>query len=175
MSNKRIYPLKSEDLWRVVDYFYSADDELLKIMGVDKSKLLPKDEWQELLERDFRVELIARKKYYLGWEYNGVLFGHSNISNIEFGNSAMAHMHIWIQKKREQGLGTWFFKNSINHYFDKFNLRKINCEPCASNSPPNKVLQKLGLMPVKQYETIPGWINFKQIVTRYEISSPFDE
>ncbi len=169
--NKNIRPLNADELGLVVNYFHSASNKLLVTMGVEKSKLLPVDEWTQLLLDDFDNEPTKKKFYFVGWEYEGQLIGHSNINKIEFGKSAMVHIHIWNQTEREKGLGTWFFKQSINHYFEVFRLAKIVCEPCAENPAPNKVLQRLGCEIVKTYETIPGWINFKQFVNRYEITS----
>ena len=80
------------------------------------------------------------------------------------------HLHLWQPVKRKKGIGTEFVKMSIPYYFKNFKLKKLICEPYTQNIAPNKVLQKVGFNLIKKYETIPGWINFKQLVNRYEMS-----
>ena len=160
--------LKNEHL-KVIDYFYQNTDNDLIRMGVEKEKLLAKDIWTKLLLEEFEKNIEDKKLYYLGWLYENKLVGHSNINNIQFKHQATVHMHIWENKLRGKNLGQLFFKQSLQHYFTSFYLDIIVCEPNAQNSGPNKILQNLGLHPVKTYETIPGSINFLQKVNRYEI------
>jgi [ribosomal protein S5]-alanine N-acetyltransferase len=64
-------------------------------------------------------------------------------------------------------MGLELVKLSIPYYFNKFNLKKLYCEPYALNTAPNKTLKKSGFSFVKEYETIPGWISFHQPVRRW--------
>lgn len=63
-------------------------------MGNEKSKITPKDKWEKILLEDFAKNLPERQLYYLGWEYDGALIGHSNINKIAFGSHANVHLHI---------------------------------------------------------------------------------
>jgi RimJ/RimL family protein N-acetyltransferase len=174
LPSKRIRPLELIEHIKIIEYFHSASDELLERMGVTKSKLVPKDVWENLLTENFGKELAERKFYYVGWEYDGVLIGHSSINNIVYGDHCNIHLHIWDEQKRERGLGSFFFKSSVNHVFEKFKLKMVICEPNADNPAPNGLLQKLGLQPVKNYLTIPGIICEEQYVNRYELTAPFE-
>lgn len=175
MIDKRIRPLDLSEHWKVIEYFHNASDTLLENMGVDRTKITPRDEWFERMAGEFKKELDQRLFCYVGWEYDGALIGHSSVSHINFGSHANIHLHVWHQENRERGLGVWFFKHSINHFFRVFELSKIICEPYAENPAPNRVLQKLGLVPVKKYLTTPGLMNFEQYVNRYEITAPLGD
>jgi RimJ/RimL family protein N-acetyltransferase len=58
-------------------------------------------------------------------------------------------------------------KMSLRLYFDKFELKKLFCEPYAKNPAPNKTLERLGFDFIEQYDTTPGWLNFFQTVNRW--------
>jgi len=60
-------------------------------------------------------------------------------------------------------------RKSANFYFDRFQLKKLLCEPWAENHAPNRVLEKLGFTLVKRYKTIPGVIAYEQEVNHYEL------
>ena len=90
--------------------------------------------------------------------------GHSNINDIVFGQQAYMHLHLWNPGDRQKGNGTYFIAGSLQYYFEKFRLEKIYCQPNAANDAPNKTLEKAGFTFIKKYETIPGWLNFKQHV-----------
>jgi RimJ/RimL family protein N-acetyltransferase len=174
MSNMHIRPLDLNEHWNVIEYFHNADNLLLETMGVDRNKLIVKEKWRNLFTEEIAKDMRQRKLFYLGWEYNGTLIGHSNINNLSVGDCANIHLHIWQQNNRERGLGEWFFKHSVNFFFDAFDLKIIIAEPHAENPAPNKLLQKAGLMPVRRYLTTPGILNFEQFVNRYEITEPFE-
>lgn len=173
MTSKRVRSLNLDEHWKVIEYFHNASSLFLETMGVDRSRVIPKEEWYKIMEEEFRKELSRRQFYFIGWEYNGALIGHSNINKISFGSHASIHLHIWQQDYRERGLGVWFFKHSVDFFFKAFELSKIICEPYAENRAPNRVLQKLGLVPLRKYLTTPGLMNFEQFVNRYEITASF--
>ena len=63
-------------------------------------------------------------------------------------------------------------RRSANFYFERFNLKKLVCEPWAENLAPNRVLEKLGFAFVRRYRTTPGVIAYEQDVNRYELRRP---
>jgi len=65
--------------------------------------------------------------------------------------------------------GTEFVRRSANFYFQRFNLRKLVCEPAADNPAPNRVLEKLGFAFIRRYKTTPGVIAYEQDVNRCEL------
>jgi len=161
--------IQANDIEKIVDYFVNADTEFLKGMGADKRKLPKKEDWIKKLQSGFQKSNSGKDFYYIIWLIDNQAIGHSNINNIEFGKSAKMHLHLWNNDKRESGLGLNFLRLTIPYYFKNFELEKLICEPFSKNVAVNKVLKKLAFELVRTYETTPGWINFHQIVNRYEL------
>jgi len=169
--NLSVREMKSRDIELIVDYFLNADSEFLKVLGADESKLPKRTDWIEKLNLEFEKPNEEKEFYYIIWMIDYQPIGHSNINNIEFGHSATMHLHMWKSHTRKRGLGPEFLKHTIPIYFENFKLEKLICEPHAKNIAPNRVLEKIGFEFIKEYETIAGWINLKQFVRRYEMTS----
>lgn len=159
------------DIESVVNYFVNADVEFVKDMGADKSKFPTKEEWTNTLKREFKEPYSNKKFYYIIWLVDGEAIGHSNVNTIEYGKTAVMHLHIWDNKKRKSGLGFEFLKLTIPYYFKNFELETLVCEPNSENPAPNRTLEKLGFELVRTYDTTPGWINFHQTVNRFELKT----
>ena len=164
-SNRQEYEL-------MLDYFYKADDMFLRGMGVDRLKLPQRDEWLNNLLADHEKRDEERDRFYLVWIFRGERVGHSSINKIVPGAEAYIHLHLWSSKFRRAGLGTEFLRKSAKFYFERFNLKKLVCEPWAGNPAPNRVLQKLGFTFVRRCVTTPVVIAYEQEVNRYELKRP---
>ena len=164
-SNRQEYEL-------MLDYFYKADDIFLCGMGVDRLKLPQRDEWLNNLLADHEKRDEEKDRFYLVWICRGERVGHSSINKIVPGAEAYIHLHLWNSKLRRAGLGTEFLRKSAKFYFERFNLKKLVCEPWAGNPAPNRVLQKLGFTFVRRYVTTPVVIAYEQEVNRYELKKP---
>ncbi|WP_116770061.1 GNAT family N-acetyltransferase [Maribacter litoralis] len=127
--------------------------------------------WVEKLKLEYRKTYLQKEFYYIIWLLDNQPIGHSNVNNIKFGKSATLHLHLWNNDKRKSGLGLEFLRLTIPYFFKNLCLRKLICEPYSKNIAPNRTFKKLGFKLVRTYETIPGWINFKQIVNRYELTN----
>jgi len=157
------------DIENIVDYFVDADADFLKAMGADKRKLPERKAWIKKLKAELEKPYEEKKFYEIVWLIDNQSVGHSSINNINFGESATMHLHLWKGNNRKKGLGVEFLKQSIPYYFEHFKLEKLICEPRAENIAPNKVLRKVGFHLIRTYETTPDWINFHQTVNRYEL------
>ncbi len=164
-----IREMHSYDIEIIVDYFVNADHSFLRGMGVEKNKLPKRADWIEKLKIDLTKPYEKKEFYYVIWLIDNKAVGHSNINMIEFDSIATMHLHLWDKENRKNGLGIEFLKLTIPCYFEKFSLKKLICEPFSENVGPNKALKKVGFSLVKIYDTIPGWINFYQVVNRYEL------
>jgi RimJ/RimL family protein N-acetyltransferase len=166
MEERRLLVRESTivDFESVVDYFLNADEDFLNRMGVDVFKLPKRDEWLKLLVGEYSRPIQEKNFYYLIWLLNDIPVGHSNINKIVFGEEAYMHLHMWSLDSRMKGLGAEFVKLCTPHYFNKFRLRRLYCEPNAMNPAPNRTLEKLRFEFIKQYATTPGWINYYQNV-----------
>jgi len=148
---------RREEYQLMLDYFYQADDSFLRGMGVDRLKLPQRDKWLNELLADHDKPDEERNRFYLVWIFRG---------------EAYIHMHLWNSRLRRAGLGAKFVRQSAKFYFERFNLRKIICEPSAENLAPNRVLEKLSFIFVRRYRTVPGVIAYEQDVNRYELRRP---
>lgn len=164
-----IREIESQDIEKMVDYFHNSDEGFIRAMGAEKSKLPLKKEWLDQLIAEFKRPLNQRNFHYVYWCLNEVDIGHSNINQVKFGKYGTMHLHLWTDNYRQMGMGQEFLKQSIAHYFEKFQLQKLICEPYTENAAPNRTLLKLGFKLIKTYETIPGKINFHQWVNRFEL------
>lgn len=158
------------DIEKIVDYFIDAESNFLKGMGADKSKMPKREKWIQNLQSELEKPYQEKEYYYIIWLLDGKPVGHSNVNHIDFGRSATMHLHLWKNRMRKGGLGLEFLKMTIPLYFEKFELKKLICEPYSENIAPNKTLKKIGFDLICTYETIPGPINFKQKVNRYELT-----
>ncbi len=168
--NISVREMLQNDIIYVVDYFVNASADFLLGMGVDKNKLPDRSDWIKKLETEFTKPVGQKEFYYIIWLLNDKPVGHSNINNIEPGNSATMHLHLWNNVSRNKSLGYEFLKLTLPYYFEKLHLSKVVCEPYSKNIAPNRLLKRFGFTLIREYETIPGWINFKQFVIRYELS-----
>lgn len=160
----------TNDNENIVNYFLNSDKDFLIHMGVDISKLPTKKEWLDILNSNLELSIHQKKFFYIIWLVNDKAVGHSNINKILFGDEAYMHLHMWHKQTRQKGMGFEFLKLTLPYYFDTFNLQNLFCEPAASNTAPNKTLEKLGFDFVKSYDTIPGWINSYQPVNRWVLT-----
>ena len=168
-----VRPFSSREEYELMlDYFYKADDTFLRGMGVDRLKLPEKDKWLDALLVDHQKPDNERDRFYLIWTFRGQRVGHSSINKIVPGTEAFVHLHLWDSQLRRAGLGTEFVRRSANFYFQRFNLKKLVCEPRADNPGPNRVLEKLGFAFIRRYKTTPGVIAYEQDVNRYELTRP---
>jgi len=162
--------LRINDINSIINYFLQADHRYLKGMGVESSKLLPAAEWRKIILEDEKRSREQKIFYFVIWEVDNTPVGHSNINKIVYGQEAYIHFHLWKPENRMRGQGTYFIKESISRYFNKFHLQKLFCEPYTLNPAPNKTLPKIGFEFMRSYIAIPGWINFEQPVNRWVLT-----
>jgi len=167
---KEVREIQISDVNLIVNYFHNSTPEFLIGMGAEPKKLPEKEKWKNILLEEINKPLKDKNFYYIIWTIDKKPIGHSNINKIEFGKSAFMHLHLWNNDNRQQGTGQFFIKKTIPYYFDNFELEELLCEPYAQNPAPNRILEKIGFELIKTYETIPGWINFHQLVNKWCLS-----
>jgi RimJ/RimL family protein N-acetyltransferase len=161
--------IQQSDIEHIARYWLTASDDFLVSMGVDLSKMPTKEQWENMLQSQIETPLKEKQSFCLIWLYEGKPVGHSNINKIIFGEEAFMHLHLWEPALRKSGLGINFIRMCLPIFFKNYQLKKLCCEPMAANPAPNKLLEKIGFSFIKQYITTPGWINYEQMVNRWEI------
>jgi RimJ/RimL family protein N-acetyltransferase len=155
-----------------VDYFHDSTPEHLEMLGVDPTRLPPRERWLEQHERETRKPLAERSALTLVWLVDAAPVGFSSADRIRFGTEAFMHLHILDPTRRWSGLGTEFVRRSTQIYFEQLHLVRLYCEPNAFNVAPNRTLQRAGFSFVKTHMTVPGPLNFHQAVTRWVLDGP---
>ena len=153
-----------KDIELITEYWLGSSSSFMRAMGVDISKIPDEEQWRETLTGQINQSYEEKKSYCIIWEVDRKAVGHSNINKIIFGEEAYMHLHIWDENIRKKGFGVSFVKLTIPWFFEKYQLKKLYCEPYALNPAPNKTLEKIGFEFVKEYTTTPGWLNFEQPV-----------
>lgn len=165
-----IRPLQHSDIPQLLNYWFSADDAFLAGMGVDISKMPAREEFQQMLTDNLNTPVERRKSYCVIWLKSNELIGHSNTNPITFAEEAKMHLHLWNPGHRKKGMGMQLVKLSADHFFKTLQLKTLWCEPYALNPAANKTLEKAGFQFVKEYITIPGFINFEQPVKQWMLT-----
>ena len=159
--------LLPEEVTLIADYWTTSSDEHLNSMGADPAKLPSREQFIGMLSRQLSLPLNQRTAHPLLWLIDGQPAGHCNINQIQYGNEAHMHLHLWEKTSRRRGIGTWLVKKSIPVFLRDFALKRLYCEPYALNPAPNRTLEKAGFRFVKSYVTVPGSINFEQEVNQW--------
>lgn len=158
------------DIISIVNYFHDASEEYLLGMGAIKARLPSKESWIASIKADWQKENTDKALYYLIWELDGKAIGHSNLNNINYGNEAFMHLHIWDKEVRKKRLGAKFIRKSLSYYFKHFELKTLVVEPFAKNPAPTNTIIASGFTFERERETIPSIVCDMQIVKRYTLS-----
>ena len=162
--------IQLEDIEFIINYWLNADKEFLENMGVDASKIPPKQEWQNILKQQLHQSYREKQSYCIIWQLDGKAVGHSNVNKIIFGQEAYMHLHLWKKELRKSGLGTDLVKMTLPYFFNNLNLITLYSEPYALNAAPNNTLKRVGFEFVKENITTPGWLNFEQKVNLWKLA-----
>lgn len=171
MPRLEVRQIGADDIRPLCDYWMNASDEYLLGMGADKSKMPSRHKFEVMLENQIATPLEQKKSLALIWVYDGKAIGHNNVNDIEYGQTALMHLHLWDSANRKKGLGEAFLKNSIPMFFELLKLKELRVTPYSLNPGPNKLLLKVGFKFKAQYECTPGPINLKQVVNEYILTS----
>ncbi|MBR0855594.1 GNAT family N-acetyltransferase [Bradyrhizobium liaoningense] len=156
----------------VIDYFHSSTPEHLEMLGVDPTRLPPREAWATIFNTLYGVEIEQRRGFFLIWLMDGDPIGFSSCDKIVFGAQANMHLHVTKPAERKRGIGTQCVRLSVEIYFQKLKIKQLFCEPNAFNVGPNRTLQRAGFKYVKTHMTVPGPLNFHQVVNRWLFEPP---
>lgn len=162
--------MQAPDVALIAQYWQDADDAFLLGMGVDLAKVPTREQLVHMLSEQLSQPYDAKQSYCIVWEVDGRAVGHSNVNKIRFGEEAYMHLHLWEAGARARGFGAALVKMTLPYFFRNLELKTLYCEPYALNPAPNKTLEKTGFAFVREYVTVPGWINFEQPVKRWELT-----
>ncbi|MDI1261904.1 MAG: GNAT family protein [bacterium] len=165
----QVREMRLEETPLVIDYFHSSTPEHLEMLGVDPSRLPPKDAWASLFRSQFSLPPEERRGVFVIWLGDGRPIGFSSCDKIVFGKQANMHLHVTEPAQRQQGIGAHCVRLSVDIYFRVLRIHQLFCEPNAFNIGPNRTLQRAGFKYIKTHMTVPGPLNFHQAVNRWLI------
>src|SRR4030095_9991834 len=84
------------------------------------------------------------RSFILAWCLDGKTIGHSSLKDIVPGDFGSIHLHMWRANLRGKGYGPRLFCLSALDFYERFNLKRIICEPKADNPMANRMLKKIG-------------------------------
>jgi RimJ/RimL family protein N-acetyltransferase len=168
--NLTVREIRQSDIQPLCDYWFNADPNFLISMGVDLDKMVDRKILESRLTYQIEAPYEQKNAYAMIWLFDNVPIGHCNLGNIEYGKQAFMHLHMWNSEFRKKGMGAEFVKKSLPYFFDNIKLQELYCQPFAQNLAPNKTLEKLGFDFLKEYQTVPGAINFEQSVKLWRMS-----
>ena len=169
-NNLTVKELSEAEIPHIAEYWTASSDDHLVSMGVDLSKIPPKEGVINFLTEQINLDLKDRSSYALVWFIDGIPVGHCNVDQISFGEQANMHLHFWNNSTRKKGFGTILLRLSIPLFFEKLKLKVLISEPYAKNLAPNKTLPKLGFEFEKKHVCIPGSLCFEQEVNKWVLS-----
>ena len=144
MMNLSVRLMRLSEVGLIVDYFHEASPEHLETMGVDPSRLPPRDIWLERLNANLAHPSAERETLQTLWLGNGAPLGFSTADKIVSGERANMHLHIFAADDRNRGCGAACVRLTADLYFDMLELKRLFCEPNAFNVAPNRTLQAAG-------------------------------
>ena len=158
----------------IVDYFHNSTPEHFETLGIDPTRLPDPEAWRERYRREYTLPIQQRTALLLSWLADERPIGFSTSDKIFYGDRANMHLHIIDADHRGRGIGVECVRRSVEIYFERLKLKRLFCEPNAFNVAPNRTLQKAGFQYVKTYNTVPGYLNYHQAVTRWVVERPLD-
>ncbi len=166
-STLSVRPTLRADISHIVEYWTTASQADCDRMGVDFSQIPPTHEMEKSLLNE--VAMNDPESYHFIWEHNGVPIGHVELRDVVIDQTANIHLHIWDALNRGKGHGKALFCKSVVFVSKQFRLKKIFCEPRATNVAPNKLLQEIGFPLVKTYTGESSVMSIPCELNRYEI------
>ena len=159
--------MRLEETSFVIDYFKSSTPEHFEMLGVDPTRLPPKEVWVSSFKSQYRLPIAERGGFFVIWLMDEQPIGFSSCDKIIFGEQAHMHLHVTEPTKRQQGIGAQCVRLSVEIYFRTLELKRLFCEPNAFNIGPNRTLQRAGFKYMKTHMTVPGPLTFHQAVNRW--------
>lgn len=169
MQRLTVRPLANEDFDGFIAYFTGASKADAERMGLAIDRVPPAPQLRSELEMMIATPVDRLRSFVLAWCVDGQTIGHSSLKNIVLGESGSMHLHMWRADLRGRGYGPRLFCLSALDFYERFNLKRIMCEPKADNPMANRMLQKLGFPLVLTHVAAGSELAFVCELNRYDI------
>lgn len=162
-----IRPLDVTDFDAFIAYFTRPSQADAERMGLDVDRVPSAAQMRSDLNA--MVHAPQTSSFVLAWCVDGTAIGHSSLKNIIIGGSGNMHLHMWRPDLRGKGYGARLFCLSALDFYERFNLKRIICEPKADNPPANRMLTKIGFPLILTHVAASSEISVVCELNRYDI------
>ena len=164
-----VRPLATEDLNGYIAYFTQPSKADAERMGLAIDRVPSPTRLRSDLEAMMATPLDQLRSFVLAWCVDGKAVGHSSLKDIVPGDSGSIHLHMWRADLRGKGYGPRLFCLSALDFYDRFNLKRVFCEPKADNPMANRMLKKIGFPLVLTHVAASSELSVVCRLNRYEI------
>jgi len=169
MPRLTVRPLAREDFDGFIAYFTRASKVDAERMGLAIDKVPSPIQLRSDLEAMIATPVDRLRSFVLAWCLDDKTIGHSSLKDIVPGESGSIHLHMWRADLRGRGYGPRLFCLSALDFYERFNLKRIICEPKADNPMANRMLQKIGFPLVLTHVAAGSELSVVCELNRYEI------
>ena len=164
-----VRPLATEDLDSYIAYFTRPSKADAERMGLAIDRVPSPTRLRSDLEAMIAAPLDQLRSFVLTWCVDDKAVGHSSLKDIVPGHSGSIHLHMWRADLRGKGYGPRLFCLSALDFYERFNLKRIICEPKADNPMANRMLKKIGFPLVLTHIAASSELSVVCELNRYEI------
>ena len=164
-----IRPLATKDLDDFIAYFTRASKADAERMGLDIDRVPSASQLRSDLQSMIVAPPHRLSSFVLAWCIDGKTIGHSSLKDIVAGDFGSMHLHMWRADLRGRGYGPRLFCLSALDFYERFNLKRIICEPKADNPMANRMLKKIGFPLILTHVAASSEISVVCELNRYEI------
>jgi RimJ/RimL family protein N-acetyltransferase len=164
-----VRPLAREDFDGFIAYFTRVSKADAERMGLALDRVPSPAQLRSDLEAMIATPVDRLRTFVLAWCVDGETVGHSSLKDIVPGEIGSMHLHMWRADLRGKGYGPRLFCLSALDFYDRFNLKRIICEPKADNPLANRMLQRIGFPLVLTHVATGSELGFVCKLNRYEI------
>ena len=169
MPQLTVRPLASEDFDGFIAYFTRVSKADAERMGLAIDKVPSPTQQRSDLEAMIATPVDRLRSFVLAWCIDGKTIGHSSLKDIVPGDFGSIHLHIWRDDMRGKGYGPRLFCLSALDFYERFNLKRIICEPKADNPMANRLLKRIGFPLVLTHVGASSELSVVCELNRYEI------
>jgi RimJ/RimL family protein N-acetyltransferase len=164
-----VRPLASEDVDGYIAYFTRPSKADAERMGLAIDRVPSAIRLRSDLEAMIAAPLDRLRSFVLAWCVDGKTIGHSSLKDIVPGDFGSIHLHIWRADLRGRGYGPRLFCLSALDFYERFNLKRIICEPKADNPMANRMLKRIGFPLVLTHVAASSELSVVCELNRYDI------
>jgi len=164
-----VRPLATEDLDGYIAYFTRPSKADAERMGLAIDRVPSPTRLRSDLEAMIVTPLDQLRSFVLAWCVDGKAVGHCSLKDIVPGDFGSIHLHMWRPDLRGKGYGPRLFCLSALDFYERFDLKRIICEPKADNPMANRMLKKIGFPLVLTRVAASSELSVVCELNRYEI------